>query len=311
MKATALTLTATATAPGIAVGAFAPSDPSAARTRSHAMTAANTLFLDRPGGKIAYTDTGSGPLVVMAPGFGDLRDEFRFLAPKLVAAGYRAVTMDLRGHGNSSVGWSDHSCAAQGSDILALIAHLDAGPAIVIGNSISGGSAAWAAAEAPDAAAGLVLIDPFARNVPTSWLKLALFKAIMHTAFVGPWAPAAWGAYYASLYPTEKPADFAAYKATLVANLKEPGRMAALQAMMRTDRNDVEPRLGAIRAPTLVVMGSRDPDFDDPAGEAATMAGLVHGTVAMIEGAGHYPHAEMPEATAAAILAFLAGTAAL
>ncbi len=140
-----------------------------------------------------------------------------------------------------------------------------------------------------------------------SWLKLALFKAVMHTAFVGPWAPAAWGAYYASLYPTRKPADFAAYKAALVANLKEPGRMAALQAMMRTDRNDVEPRLGAIRAPALVVMGSRDPDFDDPAGEAATMAGLVHGTVAMIDGAGHYPHAEMPEATAAAILAFLAG----
>ena len=51
--------------------------------------------------------------------------------------------------------------------------------------------------------------------------------------------------------------------------------MAALQAMMRTDRNDVEPRLGAIRAPALIVMGTRDPDFDDPAGEAATMAGLV------------------------------------
>jgi pimeloyl-ACP methyl ester carboxylesterase len=57
-------------------------------------------------------------------------------------------------------------------------------------------------------------------------------------------------------------------------------------------------------------MGSRDPDFDDPAGEAAAMAGLIHGSVAVIEGAGHYPHAEMPELTAPAILAFLAKAAA-
>lgn len=263
-------------------------------------------FLDRPGGRIAYADQGSGPLVVMAPGFGDLRQEYRFFAPRLAAAGYRVVTMDLRGHGHSSVGWRDHSCAAMGSDMLALIAALDAGPAILVGNSISGGSAAWAAAEAPEAVAGLVLIDPFARNVPVAWWKMALFKAIMHTAFVGPWAPAAWPGYYASLYPTRKPADFAAYKAALTANLRQPGRMAALQAMMRVDRSDVEPRLAAIRAPSLVVMGSRDPDFDDPAEEAATMAKLVGGKVAMIEGAGHYPHAEMPEATAAAILAFLA-----
>ena len=274
------------------------------------VSTASERFFDRPEGRIAYTDEGSGPLVVMAPGFGDLKEEYRFLAPKLVTAGYRAVTMDLRGHGHSSVGWRDHSCAAMGSDMLALVDHLDAGPAILIGNSISGGSAAWAAAEAPDRVAGLVLIDPFARNVPMSWWKAALFKAVMHTAFVGPWAPAAWSAYYASLYPTQKPADFAAYTARLVASLKEPGRMAALQAMMRADRNDVEPRLTAIRAHSLVVMGSRDPDFDDPADEAATMARLVKGKVAMVEGAGHYPHAEMPEATAPAIIDFLAGLAA-
>ena len=95
-------------------------------------------------------------------------------------------------------------------------------------------------------------------------------------------------------------------KAAIVANLKEPGRMAALRAMARTDRSDVEPRLAAVRAPTLVVMGTRDPDFDDPAGEAETIAKLLHGRTALIDGAGHYPHAEMPEATTPAILDFLA-----
>ncbi len=277
-----------------------------ASTTSHeGHTMTTDRFLDRPDGRIAYTDEGTGPLVVMAPGFGDLKEEYRFLAPHLAAAGYRVVTMDLRGHGNSSTGWREHTCAAQGSDMLALIAHLDAGPATIVGTSISAGSAAWAAAESPDVVASLVLIDPFARNVPVAWWKLLLFKVLMRTAFAGPWAPAAWGAYYASLYPTAKPADFDSYKAAVVANLKEPGRMAALQAMMRVDRSDVEPRLTDVRAPTLVVMGSKDPDFDDPAAEANTIAGLTRGTVVMVDGAGHYPHAEMPDATASAIRAFL------
>lgn len=64
-----------------------------------------TRFLDRPGGHIAYDDRGSGPLVVMVPGLGDLRAEYRFLTAKLVEAGFRAVTMDLRGHGESGTGW--------------------------------------------------------------------------------------------------------------------------------------------------------------------------------------------------------------
>ena len=289
--------------------AFAIPTAAAPIMQSVAAPRASARFLDRPDGRIAYDDSGSGPLVIMAPGFGDTKEEYRFLAPKLVAAGYRAVAMDLRGHGKSSTGWDDHTCAAMGRDMLALIEHLDAGPAIVIGTSISAGSAAWAAAESPAAIAGLVLIGPFARNVPIAWWKAALFKTIMHTMFTGPWAPAAWGAYYASLYPSAKPTDFDAYKSALVANLKEPGRMAALQAMMRVDRSDVEPRLGDVRAPTLVVMGSKDPDFDSPAAEAETLAGLLHGSVAMIDGAGHYPHAEMPDKTAPVIVDFLAATA--
>ena len=116
---------------------------------AHALRTISDLILDRPEGRIAYTDAGSGPLVVMVPGLGDLKEEYRFLAPKVLAAGYRVVAMDIRGHGNSSVGWSDYSTAALGSDIVALVRYLDAGPATIIGTSMGAGAAAWAAAEAP------------------------------------------------------------------------------------------------------------------------------------------------------------------
>jgi pimeloyl-ACP methyl ester carboxylesterase len=307
-----IVMTQTLIAGGVLSAAAAPAALSfagASETRGTAMSASSaTRYLARPEGRIAYDDTGSGPLVVLVPGLGDLRAEYRFLAPRLAAAGYRVVTADLRGHGESSVGWSDYSSGAIGSDVVALVRHLGAGPATIVGTSMGAGAAAWAAAEAPDAVSGLVLIGPFVRNVPMPWWKSALFRAIMNTAFVGPWGPAGWGMYYASLYPTAKPGDFEAYKAALVASLKEPGRMAALQAMLAMDKTDVETRLADVHAPTLVVMGTRDPDFDDPKVEADTVAGLVRGTAVMVEGAGHYPHAEMPESVAPAIVDFLART---
>jgi pimeloyl-ACP methyl ester carboxylesterase len=305
------TILIAAGAAAVSAAAFAPNLNTNAGTVMSATTPARPglHFLDRPEGRIAYTDEGSGPLVIMVPGLGDLKEEYRFLAPRLVAAGYRAVTMDIRGHGESSTGWRDHSSSALGSDVVALIRQLNARPATIIGTSMGAGAAAWAAADAPDAVSKLVVIGPFVRDVPISWGKKALFTTIMNTAFVGPWGPSAWGMYYASLYPTAKPADFDAYKAKLVANLKEPGRMAALQAMLAATKSDVEARLGEVRAPTLVVMGSKDPDFDDAKVEADTVARILKGRAVMIDGAGHYPQAEMPDVTAPAIIDFIAGKA--
>jgi pimeloyl-ACP methyl ester carboxylesterase len=285
---------------------------SAFRPEDHSLTPPEAAipgisYFDRPDGRIAYTDEGSGPLVVMIPGLGDLKEEYRFLVPRLVDAGYRVVAMDIRGHGSSSTGWPDYTSSAIGSDAVALIRYLGAGPATIVGTSMGAGAAAWASADAAADVRALVLIGPFVRNIPMSWLRTALLQTVVHTAFVGPWGPAAWGMYYASLYPTAKPADFDRYKARLVANLKEPGRMAALQAMLAATKSDVEARLREIRTRTLVVMGSKDPDFPDPAAEAKIIAGLVNGTFTMIGGAGHYPHAEMPEMTAKVILDFLGG----
>jgi pimeloyl-ACP methyl ester carboxylesterase len=267
-------------------------------------------FLDRPGGRIAWDERGSGAPVIMVPGLGDLRGEYRFLAPAVAAAGYRVATLDLRGHGDSTTGWSDHSCAAIGSDILALIDALGAGPAAVVGTSMGAGAAVWAAAESPERVSGLVLIGPFVRDVPLPLATRLVLAFAVNVAFNGPWAPTAWGAYYASLYPSRKPDDFAAYKARLVASLREPGRLAALQAMLRVSKADAEARLDSAKAPTLVLMGTKDPDFPDPAAEARHVAGRLKGAVTLLDGLGHYPHAEAPERTIPLVLDFLERRAA-
>ncbi len=261
----------------------------------------NTSFLELAQGRIAYDETGDGALVVCVPSMGDVRGEYRFLAPRLAQAGYHVVTMDVRGHGESSTTWDDFSVAGVGSDILALIRHLNAGPAVVIGDSMAAGATVWAAAEAPELLAGAILVGPFVRSEPSLFTSL-LFGAL----FSRPWGPTLWQWYYKTLYPSRKPEDFAEYGRKLRKNLAEPGRLEALQKMLAASKSASEQRLAHVKAPVLVLMGAKDPDFKAPEVEARWVAEKVNAQLHMIEGAGHYPHAEMPEVVAPLVLAFLA-----
>ena len=261
-----------------------------------------TQFLKLPGGQIAYDDIGgTGPLVICVPGLGDMRQQYRFLAPRLVAAGFRVVTMDLPGHGESSVDWPEYSPAAVGADIVAMIRHLGAGKAFIIGNSMAGGSAVWAAAEIPDNVAGIVMIDPFTREMRTSSFLLAFLKV----AILRPWGPSFWSMYYGSLYKGATPADLDSYRAALVANLKQPGRIEATKGLIFASQAPCEARIPKVHAPVLVVMGTRDPDFDNPAAEADWVAIHLHGKKLMVDGAGHYPHVEYPDVVAGAVVSFM------
>lgn len=270
-----------------------------------ALTAAPaaTRFLAVGEGRIAYDDTGgSGPLVIAIPGMGDLRSEYRALRPLLQQAGYRVVTMDVRGHGETSARWSDHSAHAVGRDALALIERLGAGPAVILGNSFAAGSALWAAHDAPAQVRGVVLLGPIVRDGPPSWFA----KTAIALGFGGPWRVAFWTAYWNSLFPSRKPADHAQAEAALVGNLREPGRMEALRTMVGLSKADTEALVARSRVPALVVMGTRDPDFADAAAEARWLGQALGSEPLIVDGAGHYPHLETPEQVAPAVLSFLA-----
>lgn len=259
-----------------------------------------TKYLNQKNGQIAYDVTGEGQLVVCVPSLGDLRGEYRFLVPMLVKAGYRVATMDVRGHGETSKEWNDYSVAGVGKDILALVRELNAGPAIFVGDSMGGGAGIWAAVEAPDLIRGLILVDPFVDGDGNRFLQL--LSSIM---FTRPWGPFMWLKYYSALYPTRKPADFAEYSAALYENLKQPGRLEATLQMLYASKQASGERIPLVNKPVLVLMGSKDPDFKNPEGEAKRVADALRGSYAMIENAGHYPHAEMPEVTGPLMLNFM------
>jgi pimeloyl-ACP methyl ester carboxylesterase len=270
-----------------------------------------TEFVDVPGGRIAYEVTGSGPLVVLSHGIGVRRRDYRFLAPMLAQAGYRVANADLRGHGESSMGWASITRTDVAGDLLAMIGHLG-GPAVIVGHSLSGGAATIAAATRPDLVAGVVEINPFTRKPKPDLGGLLRVRRYRRCAFLLTGTQVfrslgLWLRYLNLAYPA-KPADYAGYMAALAAKLREPGRMAEFLKTFKSTPAGAGAQLPNVRCPALVIMGTLDPDFADPRAEgeaivAAMPAGA--GTVAMVDGAGHYPHAQSPEAVAELVTPFL------
>jgi pimeloyl-ACP methyl ester carboxylesterase len=260
---------------------------------------AETRSLTRPEGAVAYEVSGAGPLIVCVPGMGDLRASYRFLQPELVTAGYRVAVTELRGHGDSDTSFAEYGDVATASDIQALIVELG-GPAIVVGNSMSAGSAVLVAAEHPELVSGLVLLGPFVRDPAASALTRMATRMLM----ARPWAAAAWNLYLPKLYAGTKPDDFAEYRAAIRTEMKRPGHTRAFSLTTRTRHADAERALTAVTAPALIVMGALDPDFADPAQEARWIADQLRGEVLMVPDAGHYPQSQRPELVAATLTAF-------
>ena len=273
-----------------------------------------TEYLTIDGGTIAYDVTGQGPLVVLAHGIGDSRHSYRFLAPALAAQGYRVANVDLRGCGDSSLDWNGYSRTDIAGDLVAVVRHLG-GPAVIIGQSISGGAATIAAATAPDVVTGVVELAPFTRAQSfdlAGLLRVKQFRAgftqlakMMVTGSVESWKR------YLDLATPGKPADWDAELARVDSKMREPGRMKVLQAMGKSSPADAGAQLANVTCPVLVVMGTADPDWADPRAEGEKVVAALprgRGELAVIEGAGPYPHVQTPDEILALALPFLART---
>jgi pimeloyl-ACP methyl ester carboxylesterase len=259
-----------------------------------------TQFLPREDGQIAYDVQGEGPLVICAPGMGDIRQTFRYLVPELVAAGYRVATFDIRGHGESDTTFSTFDDEAEASDILALAEHLGS-KATVIGNSMGSGAGVIAAANRPELISALVLVGPFVRNPKVN----PILTAIMRVATAPLWAAPVWKAYLPSLYAGRKPADQAEFAAAANAAMRRKGYASTFSKTTHLSHDPAEAALPAVTAPVLVVMGELDPDFPMPADEAAWIASRLSAEVLMVPEAGHYPQSQRPELVGPAVVSFL------
>ncbi len=281
-----------------------------------------TRYLERPGGRIAYTLhepttdghlPGAAPLVVLSPGMGDLRGVFRDVVRPLTSQGSRVVTADLRGHGESDTTFDAYDLPAIADDLEALLAHLAhlGGPVALVGHSVSAGAAAVVAARRPDLVQSLVLVSP---HLSAGGAFATAVARLMTQAIRRPVGAAFWTAYYRSLHKGRHATWEAEHVDAVRTAMRDGAHLVAFGRLARalvTTHTTIP--LGRVVAPTLVVHGALDPEFGDPAAELATALAGLERSAASVDGllvpeAGHYPHAQRPDVVVPALLAHLART---
>ena len=262
--------------------------------------------LDVRGGHIDYLDTGTGDtlIVLLHAGYVDRRmwdDQINHLAPRA-----RVIAPDARAHGQSSTPFEPFR---QCDDVAALIRHLDAGPAILIGTSMGAGTAVDTALEYPDLVAALVIsgagTNEPAFEDPWSLSQLARLQHAMDAMDAREWIAAELD-YAAG--PTRTLDDL---EQTVVARLRTMhehfvtthvrlGIVAPHHVMGSWER------LPEISVPVLGIVGDADGIDHHRMCERAVASVQDGRGVARIEDAGHYPNLERPAEWDAIVDDFLA-----
>jgi pimeloyl-ACP methyl ester carboxylesterase len=139
-----------------------------------------TIYLTgRDGNRLAADVTGPehGATVVLLHGGGQTRHSWGTTQRVLADKGWRAYSVDLRGHGESD--WAedgDYSMEAFAGDLAALVSSLDQPPALV-GASLGGLSALSAVGANPRLASALVLVDVAPRTEDAGRDRIGQFMA--------------------------------------------------------------------------------------------------------------------------------------
>ncbi|MBD0839794.1 MULTISPECIES: alpha/beta fold hydrolase [unclassified Streptomyces] len=268
------------------------------------MTGASDLrFFPSRDGDLAYLDTGSGDLVVLVhSGYVD----HRLWADQIpaLAAEYRVIAPDVRGHGFSANAtrpfrWAD--------DLADLLRHLDAGPAALVGLSMGGVVVTDTVLEYPDLVRAVVTCgsatgdyrytDPWTREIQDEFART-----------LGAGDIEGWLAAFEKVVPGEH----------RTADAVDPGILRRMREMAlhtvskhtpgerdwHVPVTDSWSRLDRIDVPVLALNGTLEPA--DMIDAADRLVGSVrHGRAVTVDGAGHYPNLEKPEEFNKILLEFL------
>lgn len=253
--------------------------------------------------QLAFHEVGSGrPVVILHGLFGSKRNWAS--VARHVAADHRVLALDLRNHGESP--WADaHDYPALAGDVAAFIETHIGQPTAVIGHSMGGKTAMMLALSRPDLVDRLVVVDIApARSTATSVDLARVLRAVPLGTFT---SRAEVEAALATSIPDR------AVRAFLMQNVRRgtDGLIWSLnlEALERhADAIRDFPHVTGDRAfpgPTLFLLGGRS-TYVERRHEADMYRLFPAAVIERIEGAGHWVHAEAPDAFLAAIRRFLA-----
>jgi pimeloyl-ACP methyl ester carboxylesterase len=241
-------------------------------------------------GVLGYDDVGSGPVVVLLHAF-PLSRVMWGLQVEALQDGYRVVTPDLRGFGDSNGFTGPPSVDQMADDVAHVLDDVGADRAVVGGLSMGGYVTLAFARRHADRLRGLVLADTKAEPDDDAARAnrdrmIAFATDNTGAAVIEQMLPKLLGAATMANHP-----EVAADVRTIGAAQVSSGIIGALKALR--DRPDARPGLAAIRVPTLVLVGTDD-TLTPPATAEALAAAIPGARLERIPQAGHLSNLERP-----------------
>ncbi len=267
--------------------------------------------------RLAAERTGEGPPVLLLHGGGQTRHAWGDTAVRLAAAGWQAIAIDQRGHGDSD--WAppeqDYRLEWYGEDLAEAVRSLGE-PAVLVGASLGGLAALMVAGElAPEHVRALVLVDIAVRPEPHGVDRVLAFMEAHDQGF----ASLDDAAVAVAAYLPHRPRP--ARSEGLARNLRrrDDGRWywhwdpRFLHAARAQPPEAWEARMRAaatrLRQPTLLVRGGLS-DVLSEAGARDFLDLVPHARYASVSDAAHMVAGERNDRFTTAVLDFLAVLAA-
>lgn len=256
------------------------------------------------GVRLHYQEKGTGPALVLIHGYVSStyswKDVFEPLSQK-----YRVIAVDLKGFGFSAKPDGDYSRHAQAILVGHLLEQLKIDKAWICGNSMGGETAINVALQFPDKVAGLVLIDaagivvPGAATLVPAYLRIPVINRLL-SAFALTSDKLVREGLEKSFYDDSKimPERVAYYHRPLKTI---GGQLATMRARTQFGDFPVEPELGKIGVPTLLIWGANDELIPLEAGRKMNSL-IKNSKLVVIENCGHVPQEEMPDRIVAEII---------
>lgn len=230
------------------------------------------------------------------------------------ARDHRVVIFDQRGTGRSRVRSADFSTARLAADAAALLAHLDARDAIVLGHSNGGRVAQLLALDHPGRVSALILASSGgAPPRPITGVPIDMCVELVEKGYARAIAESSAETGFTAQFRTGHRDQVERFMAIKMGDLP-PVRIYLGHVL---GKNGFAPgdRLRSLACPTLVLIGD---DEDHSAGSGAThlayaqsLARDIPGArLVVLEGQGHYYFYSAPEETNRAIREFLVQTGA-
>jgi 3-oxoadipate enol-lactonase len=211
--------------------------------------------------------------------------------------GLRFIRYDKRGHGLSECPAGPYSIEDHQRDLAGLLDQLEVRQAVIVGLSVGGMIAQALAAARPDLVTGLVLCDTAHKIGPAETWD-ARVEAIRQGGIAALSEPIL-ERWFSADFRATRPDELALWRAMLTRTPVE-GYVGTCAAIRDADLTESSRGLDL---PVVCVAGSED-GATTPA-LVKSMAGLIGARFIEIEGAGHLPCVEAPEALARVISEFL------